>query len=274
MRRGFKIIIAILAMVVAVLAYGYGQTFALRVTSDEVASDQLPKGFSGTKIVFAADFHCGIFFGKSRTEGVVQKIGSLDPDIVVLGGDYIESDPRYADACFAPFRNLKPRLGIYAALGNRDYQNGAADTVRQAMKNAGITLLENSGVWIGANQPVDNSGYRMRLGGVADILRSNPNLEGVLGGAAAGDFAILATHNPSFGQIADPRVDLALAGHTHGGQVTLFGIRLLPWQWNWRYASGIYKTDGTSIIVTNGVGTRLLPIRLFAPPEINLITLR
>jgi len=275
MRRGFKITIIIFAALAAVLVYGYCQTFALRVTADTVASGQLPREFSGTKIVFAADFHYGMFFGARRLEGVVQKINSLNPDIIILGGDYIESDPNYIIPCFDALGKLNARSGVYAIMGNRDYQNGMAGLIRQAMADHNIKLLENSGVWISQNKPGEESTIgRLRLGGVADILRSNPNIEGALGEVAKDEFAILAVHNPSYGQIADPRVDLALSGHTHGGQVTLFGFRLLPWQWSWRYTSGIYKTDGTTIIVSNGVGTRLLPIRLFAPPQINLVTLQ
>jgi hypothetical protein len=159
-------------------------------------------------------------------------------------------------------------------MGNRDYQDGMAGDIRQAMTRQNIKLLENSGVWIGQNQTLDNpTSGRIRLGGVADILRSNPNIEGALDGAAADDFAILATHNPAFRQIADPRVDLALAGHTHGGQITFFGFPLSPTLWGQKYVSGLYKNNRTTIIVSNGIGTRLLPMRLFAPPEINLVTL-
>ena len=275
MRRGFQISIAIIAALAVILAYGYGQTYALRVTDDTVVSDQLPPGFSGAKIVFAADFHCGIFFGKGRMDEVVQKIDSLDPDIVILGGDYIESGSNYINQCFAALGKLKARLGVYAIMGNCDYQDGMAGDIRQAMADQNIKLLENSGVWIGQNLSADDlTSGRIRIGGIADILRSNPNLEGALGGAATSDFTILVAHNPAFRQIADPRIDLALAGHTHGGQITLFGLPLSPTLWGQKYVSGLYKKDRTTIIVSNGIGTRLVPIRLFAQPEINLITLQ
>lgn len=274
MRRGLNIGIIIIAAIAAVLAYGYGQTYALRATSDIVASKDLPKSFSGTKIVFATDFHCGFFYGSKRIGSVAEKINSLNPDIIILGGDYIESGSSYVVPCFEELAKLKAPLGIFAVLGNRDYQNSLAGDIRQAMEKANITLLENSGVWIAPGSARGSDGARIRVGGIADVLRSNPNLSGALDGAVKNDFDILAAHNPSYGQIADPMVDLALSGHTHGGQVTLFGLRPLPWQWGWRYSSGIYNNDRTTIIVSNGVGTRLIPVRLFVPPEINLITLR
>lgn len=274
MRKGFKITIGVLAALTVVLAYGYSQTFALRVTRDDIDSGQVPKEFIGTKVVFAADLHCGTFFGQKRVESVVQKINSLNPDIIILGGDYIESGPDYIKPCFGALGGLTARSGIYAVMGNRDYRNGVAVAVRQAMADHNIKLLENSGVWISQNKPGEESTVgRIRLGGIADVLRSNPNIEGALGEVSPEEFAIMVTHNPSFKLITDTRVDLALAGHTHGGQVTLFGLSLLPWQWGWKYTSGLQITDRTTVIVSNGVGTRLLPIRLFAPAEINLITL-
>jgi predicted MPP superfamily phosphohydrolase len=274
MKKIIKILLIVLAALAAVLCYGFWETGKLRAVSYLAQSNDLPKQLSGLKIVFASDFHCGVFFGKDRAKKTVEKINGLDPDIIILGGDYIDEDQNYIGECFPEFSLLKAKRGIYAVLGNHDYRNGMAEKIREAMAGSNLILLENSGVWIDFQCSSSQSG-RLRIGGVADLLRSNPNIDNALDGVREKDFAVLVSHNPFLGGITGKKIDLALAGHTHGGQATLFGkwsvLNFLHQSKNIFFGQRII--DGTKFIISRGVGTTYLPVRFFSPAEINLITL-
>ncbi len=264
-----KTLAIIAAVLLAFLFYCYAETFWLETTNLEFKNAAVPLEFSGKKIVFAADFHCGIFFDEKRLAGVVGEINRLEPDIIILGGDYVDYDKSYIAPTFDELAKLKAKMGVYAVLGNRDYQTDPA-AIRAAMASASIKLLENDGEWIEAG------GQKIRLGGVADFLQARANAAPALADATGNDFVVLASHNPTYvDRIDTANIDLILSGHTHGGQMTLFGlwVPFFDLKYGHKYQSGIYRKDGATILVSNGIGTRLLPLRFFARPQINVITL-
>lgn len=264
-----KILTGIFILALVVLAYGYTETFWLDIDPVIVRSQKLPDSFAGKKIVFASDFHCGIFFNEARIGRVVEIINALDPDIVILGGDYVDTDSRYIGPCVAQLGKIQAKEGVWGALGNRDYSVDP-DKVRKAMTGAGIRLLENGANWVTiANE-------RIRVAGVADFLQAKAQIALALPDGSDPAFTVLISHNPLYiNRIPDSKADLVLSGHTHGGQVSFFGlwIPIFNFKYGHKYVSGIYEKNGTIILVSRGVGTRLLPLRFFARPEINVITL-
>ncbi len=118
----------------------------------------------------------------------------------------------------------------------------------------------------------------MRLGGVDDFKAGTSDLDPVTEGTKKSDFVLLLSHHPDFSQeLPKDAVDLVLSGHTHGGQITLAGMWALhvPSDYGDKYRTGMVENDVTTVIVSNGIGTStLLPVRVFAPAQIVVVTLR
>ncbi|HEX3029240.1 MAG TPA: metallophosphoesterase [Clostridia bacterium] len=231
----------------------------------------IPTAFKGTRIVYASDIHCCKFFTAKRVAALVRKINSLKPDIILLGGDYVSNSPQYIAPCFKELSELKAPLGKYAVLGNHDHWESAAQT-RSCMEKAGIKLLDNQSTWIYVK------GKRIKIGGVGDYWEDSQIIGNTVSDVKESDFVLLLSHNPDYTeQIKTRKVDLVLSGHTHGGQVTLFGLwaPVLPSDYGQKYLKGLVETPFTKVLISNGVGTSgHLPLRLFARPQINVITLK
>ena len=271
------LVIAFFAVVVAFLAYGFGETYWLQVKDYTFTSPDLPAQFDGTRVAFVTDIHRGPFFSADRVGSLVKKVNALQPDLVLLGGDYIFMGTKYAESCLQELSGLRAPLGVFGVLGNHDYggaqeDEGGPDAVIKAMDDAGITLLRDQGVWI------DKGGGRIRLGGVSDYSRDAPQLAPAAGDAATNDFVLLVSHEPDYTEdLPAGIVDLTLCGHTHGGQVTLFGKWAfhVPSKYGQKYRTGVVKNQATTVIISNGVGTSTIPpIRLFCRPQIVVVTLR
>jgi hypothetical protein len=139
------------------------------------------------------------------------------------------------------------------------------------MENSGITSLDNQGIWIYSD------GERIRLGGVADSWLGYPDPMPTINGANLSDYVILVSHNPDYAEGLETRfVDIVLSGHTHGGQVTLFGLwaPYMPSDYGQKYRGGFANTGFTPVYVTRGIGMTFLPVRFFARPEITVFTLK
>jgi len=251
------------------LLYSLTEPYLIRVNEVDVVDGDIPEGFDGKTVVFAADIHCGPLFSVGRVRDVVSKINSIRPDIILLGGDYIYSDVKNIKPCVGELKNLKAPLGVYGVLGNHEHWADARLS-GQALEEAGVKLLDNRAEWVGS------AGGRIRVGGVGDLWTDYQNIAPTVEDAAAGDFVILLSHNPDYAwETTTDKIDLMLSGHTHGGQVTLFGL------WapakntahGGNYVSGMADIKGAKVFVTNGVGTTGLPLRFFARPEIVEITL-
>lgn len=246
-----------------------------RVRIYDIGSSDVPEAFDGYRIAFASDFHLESKFKQRQLYGTVKALQSLAPDVVMLGGDYQEGC-EYVAPLFEALAEATPPDGIYAVLGNNDYER-CTDFIRSTMQEHGIRLLEQEIdtiykgeqyilVW-GANP------YAGRYP-TAKAKRHAPSSETI----EQDDFTILLTHTPDYVEEADiSAADLALAGHTHGGQVTLFGLYapITASKYGMRYRSGLKRgPQGTPIIISNGLGTSRRPVRLFAPTDIVIVTLR
>jgi len=190
--------------------------------------------------------------------------------MVILGGDYASRDSPNTSVCFEELKKLQAPLGKYGVLGNHDYWAGGVEAL-QAMTGAGITPPDNSGLW------VYSGSERIRLGGVSDLWRGKPDPIPAINTANLSDYVILVSHNPDYAEeLETSRMDIALSGHTHGGQVTLFGLWVpyMPSDYGQKYKGGFARTAYTEVYVTRGKGMTFLPIRFFARPEITVLTLK
>jgi len=278
-RLGVALLLCGVVALVATSAGGCGllDTFHLEITEYTCESPEIPPAFDGLRVAFLTDIHLGPTYTEQDLESVVGLVNLLQPDLVLLGGDYVYGSTDYESACFAYLAELEAPLGCFAVLGNHDYAPSAAaepgpgQAVRAA-NDAGINLLRNQGIWL------QIEGQRIRLGGVEDYQVGHPQWEPIGQGTNTDDFVLLVSHNPDFSEDLPPdAVDLVLSGHTHGGQVTIFGswgLRV-PSEYGQKYRTGIVENDVTTVIVSNGVGTSTpVPLRLFAPAQVVVLTLR
>lgn len=246
-----------------------------RVRDYHIESTEVPEPFDGYRIAFASDFHLKSRFKERQLRGTVKALQALAPDVLMLGGDYQEGC-EYVEPLLAELAQVRTTDGTYAVMGNNDYER-CTELIRRAMQHYGIHLLEHEVdtirrgeqyivVW-GANPyagryPTAMANSKMPA---SDTINK-------------GDFVILLTHTPDYIEEPETAVaDVALAGHTHGGQVTLFGIYapITASRYGMRYRTGMRRSpSGVPIVISNGLGTSRYPIRLFAPTDIVVVTLR
>lgn len=272
-----KVFFAIMLLGVAVMTVHvvHALTFDRAIRIREVAfhSPRLPPEMSGYRIAFIADTHATS--EDAQLLDIVALINDLDVDMLLLGGDYVSlrgevwARDRFRGLMFETMGvlgQIHTADGIFGVQGNHDTTYYYA-----AMVAAGI-------------RPLSNSGFRIREGffvaGVQDYWRGRPDTHLATAGADPDDFVILVTHNPDLTMTHDTaHVDLILAGHTHGGQITLLGLwapALTLTNYitahGQRFMSGwAYSRDGTPVFVTTGAGG-YLP-RIFARPEVVVISL-
>lgn len=237
----------------------------LKITHYTIENSDL----SGIKIAFAADFHVAKTHHK-RLYKIINAINAEKPDLVILGGDYIyghkKSSSLPIEQIATAFTHLKSPQGTYAVLGNHDHYYGKKEIV-SALKNAGITVLDNQ------NHHLNIKNKELTLAGVADYSEDKPDLIKAFKNATAP--TIFISHSPDIFPLS-PKTALTLAAHTHGGQIRLpvFGALLVPSEYKKRYDTGFIRENTKDMIVTQGLGTSLLPIRLNCPPEVVIISFK
>ncbi len=222
--------------------------------------------------VLISDIHVvGPDMPPERLRRIVAQINAARPDLVLIAGDLV-SDKRAATRSYAlseaiaPLAALRPRIGTFAVLGNHDHWRDAAEA-RRHLRQAGIAVLDNDAVQAG---PVAIGGLDDDYTGRADVPRTVARLRALSGGR------ILLSHSPDpFPQVPGD-VPLMAAGHTHCGQIRLplVGAPATMSDHGERYACGRIDEAGKTLIVSAGVGTSLLPLRLGAVPDLWLIELR
>lgn len=242
------------------------------VIRDEIEVADLPSDLDGLRVVFMTDIHAGPLFPKGPMGKLVALVNGLEPDLILVGGDNVGGRMQGAAIFYPEAARMEARFGKYGVLGNHDVWEGE-DEAREGYDAADITLLENS------NVRVDVGGGDIVLAGLEDPYTGVPRIDEAAEGIREGDVAILLAHNPdAFAEQfeATPGLwDLAMVGHTHGGQISLFGFGIfVPSIHGQRYRTSWRVEHDVPVLVSNGVGTVGAPIRFQAPPEVHVITLR
>ena len=251
-------------------SYGLYEAGSVRIERPTIVLPQLPAAFEKLRVAFLTDIHHGPFIGIDYIASIVRTTLALGPDLILLGGDYISKEAKYAAACFDVLGGLKAPLGVFGVLGNHDYQHGLSE-VKDGLAAAGIGELTNRGVWL------QRGSSRMRLGGVDDLWYGQPDVRPPLADAAPTDACLVVSHNPDFAEkMWDSRVGLILSGHTHGGQVNVpgYGAPIVPSRYGQKYLHGLVKAPMTQVYISRGLGTVTPPMRYNSRPELTLITLK
>ncbi|MBN2782543.1 MAG: metallophosphoesterase [Campylobacterales bacterium] len=221
------------------------------------------------KIVQISDVHIGGLVDAKFISGIVQKINSLNGDIVVITGDLIDIDVEKEVDLVLKLKEIHSKYGVYFIVGNHEYYHGI-DKIIRAMKSIGIRVLENENVYIGD----DSNGFN--LVGVYDTMGYKfnhhiPDIDKAMRGLKNSPTVLLA-HKPEFIKEVKGGVDLMLSGHTHGGQIYPFKFLVRLKQ---PYISGLHKHDERlQVYVSKGTGFWGPPMRLGASSEITNITLK
>ena len=278
---------------------GYAWANSKRVITSDVtiAIPDLPPGLDGLRILHVADTHFPA--NGESLERFLATAKGLDYDLVLATGDYAESADGWPVVVEA-FRRLDPGLGIFASLGGHERYAGTPswrgdDVVRDllnvgqllrrrrrtlispspliaALEAVGVTVLEND------NLSLEIGGELVRLVGIDDAWMGLARLDQALPPAEAAGFRLLLSHTPD-GLLHERagEVDLALCGHTHGGQIRfpLVGAPVRHAQSVGRHAAaGLLRISGVPTYVSRGFGTTMLPFRLGALPELSVLELR
>lgn len=234
-----------------------------------------PAALDGLRVALISDLHAGAPQVDVRAvERVVRRANRRTPDLVAVLGDFVDpanvgSEPVAPEAVARALGALRAPLGAIAVLGNHDWANDGPRVAR-ALADAGLVVLENGSV------PREHHGVTLRVAGLADAGRREPDIAAALADVAAGEPVLLLSHDPDVFPSVPGRVALTVAGHTHGGQVNLPWLRgrMIPSRFGDRYARGHVVEGGRHLFVTSGVGTSRWPIRLRRPPELVVLSLR
>ncbi len=238
----------------------------LEISRVKMVLDRGHPDLEGFRIAYISDVHAGAFVTETDIYRMFQKVAAEDVDLIVLGGDLINTRHRELLDLVRPIRSLQPRYGIYAVPGNHDH-NWSSDLADWTLflENLGVTVLVNQGVRI------EHGRGSFWLAGVDDLTEGKPDAEASLRGRRPGEPAVLLSHHPDFFyESVRADVDLTLAGHTHGGQVNLFGW--IPIHHSFLgFRHGSYSHDQYQMYVGRGFGLTLLPIRIGARAELPVI---
>ena len=265
-------------VLVAMLIYPFAEPFMLEVENVILTSSDLPADIGQLRIVYLSDIHQGSFFSQSRVDSLVKRINALNADLVLLGGDYAE-DSDGAVAFFRSLPNIHARYGVYAVMGNHDrtVPESNLQTMQTIMIAKGITPVVNDVI------PVRIGVSNIYIAGIDDVNTGWPDLSGVAARTRAEDYVIFLSHSPEVipdaHKCADMNgrrgwFDLGLFGHTHGGQIALIGqylgIAKVPAQ----YEQGWIVENRINMLISRGVGTSVLPVRIGRRPQIHVITVK
>ena len=227
-----------------------------RLVHHELDFEEFPSTFNKISIFFISDIHRRIVSDKIISEA----LGSVD--VVVIGGDLTEKG--------VPLKRVKENLEklkkvgpVYFVWGNNDYEVDFHD-LDALLLESGVKSLDNTAVIFESEQ-----GEKLSLLGVDDLNQDRDRLDLAISDAERDSFKILACHYPNIMDkiLPEHKISLVLSGHTHGGQIHILGYS--PYQ-----RGGIRKFEQTTVLISNGYGTTGIPLRLGAPAECHLLTLR
>jgi predicted MPP superfamily phosphohydrolase len=262
----------LLAAVILIVIAGRDTMGMPVVRHTSVELEGLDPAHEPVRIALISDIHMGgPDMSPKQLARIVDQINALDPDVIMIAGDILAhramiTQSYTLEEAVAPLAALDAPLGVVAVPGNHDHVSGVP-ALGEVMERNGILLLPNDAAAVGplAVGGFDGSGpERRKLATLMEKLHALP------GGG------IVLTHGPDIFAQLPPSVSLTLAGHTHCGQI------VWPWghapvtssRFGQRYACGRVDEDGKVLITSAGLGTSVIPLRLFAPRDIWLIVAR
>lgn len=276
-RRGLRAALIALGVLLALCAWFIFEQRAVQVTVTQAELSGLPAGFDGLRIVHLSDLH-GYEFGAGNAR-LLTLVQGQQPDLIVMTGDMVDRDTQLGTLTTLA-QGLAAIAPTYYVTGNHEWAAGCAVTAKKALRQCGVTVLDNRFVTL------ERGGDAVVLAGVDDPngyadQKTPEELRAQIEAACPGAYTILLAHrNDRFDQYAAAGYDLVLSGHGHGGIVRLpftdgllgTGRRLFP-----TWTAGLYTLGESTLFVSRGLGSNTTPIRgfrLFNRPDLAVLVLR
>jgi predicted MPP superfamily phosphohydrolase len=257
---------------VAAGSFGYPlliERYRFQVNRYDIPVTGLPAEFRGFTIVHLSDLHYGPLMPLAVIRYLVRQANALEKDVIVCTGDYVHGHNRTGqiERVWPVLNQLRSTGGVFSVLGNHDHWADARKSL-DWLRRSGQDVRHRA-------VPISRGSARIWIGGAGDLWEDDPGIDRAFRSAPPGEAKILLAHNPDTIDTAfDTRVNLVIAGHTHGGQVIVpfWGPPILPVR-NKRYASGLIHTEKTKLFISRGLGWAILPVRLNCLPEIAVLRL-
>ncbi|MBI2680485.1 MAG: metallophosphoesterase [Candidatus Solibacter usitatus] len=265
---------AAIASPFAVLGWGtFLERTNFRIREIDVTIAGLPDDLAGLRLVQLSDIHLSAFLSAAEFARVIDAANELRPHVAVVTGDLISMHGDPLDACLDQLARLRAEAGVLGCLGNHELYTDAEDYTTLQGARLGIWFLRSRA------RQLRFGSATLNIGGVdyQKMSTTGKYLRGAGKLLVPGAVNVLLSHNPDvFPVAAQQGWDLTLAGHTHGGQVT---VEILHRSLNVAkfftpFVYGSYRSGRSSIYVTRGIGTIAMPTRIGAPPETALLRLR
>jgi predicted MPP superfamily phosphohydrolase len=273
-------LVVIPLVVIALIAFLYYENNAIGITKYELSSAKLPEGFDSYRIVHLTDLHSKSF-GKDQNT-ITRKVKQLKPDIIFMTGDLVDSRRYNAEISLELMRRMTELAPVYYVTGNHEW-GSRFPALAKGLRELGVHVMRNESelVKLGDGEiriaGIDDPTFNQEADG--DVDKLNEHIASALQGVDRSEniYTILLSHRPElFSVYVQEEIDITFSGHAHGGQFRLPfvgglyapGQGFLP-----KYDSGKYVEDGSTLIVSRGLGNSVIPQRLFNRPEVVLVEL-
>lgn len=284
-RRALLVLIGLLVLAVA---WGFAEPHLILDEEERDATiPGLLSAWDGREVAYLSDLQVGITWANEGTaRDAVRRLVDDPPAVVLLGGDFLYGEAGNVASQVETIAELLAPLGdasipTYAVLGNHDVAAGASEALRTALDGLGITVLHNEAVQVPAPGSTPSEAP-LWLVGIGPHIPGQDRPAQALSGVAEGEPRLVFMHNPdSFEAIPPGKAPLAIAGHTHGGQ-----IRPVPFLPDWSLLALLRDDEVTAdgwidgygaadnrLYVSRGIGMSRIPARFNCPPELTRMTL-
>lgn len=276
-KKRFKKLFLLIAFLISIISlFYYSFIFEpnnIQVEKISIEIENLPEEFESAKIVHLTDFHSHNF--GEREKRVLGIIKDLNPDFVFITGDFIDHNTKDINSCQKFWQELSNQHQgkVFGVLGNHEHwlKSPDIDAIKRMLERNGIVILNNG------NKKIYKDENYIYLLGVDDPDSELDDLPKAIIDTEENIPKILLAHSPDIiDNLQGEKVNLVLAGHTHGGQIVIPFIKpfWVPTKNRGKYASGLFKIDNTYLYVNRGIGMASLQARFNCPPEIAVIELK
>ncbi|MGG0177538.1 metallophosphoesterase [Gottfriedia acidiceleris] len=282
-KKGRKIIVFILALVICLIVYYFLQLNWISITNETVHLNDLPPEFNGYKIVQLSDLH-NKEFGEGNKK-LANKINKIKPDMIVITGDMLNNNHdilNNGEVLIKLLRNLNNNYPIYYVTGeheeglyyedrNKYHKEGTKKAYEEELSKLGVTILNDE------KTTVRQQDAKINLYGLKEHLSGDIHIEERLGNTREGEVNILLSHRPFyFKEYAKWGADLVFSGDTHGGMIHLpfIGGIFSTEGFFPKYDGGLFQNGNSIMVVNRGLGNNPFALRINNRPEIVVITLK